>query len=371
MKRLALSILVLISVLLIASGARAQSSRPAWKGEWDKTIEAARQEGKVVVSLPASAELRKMIEEVFKPRFGLEVELVVSRGGAIVRRMADEWKAGVRHFDIHIGGSSSAVSGLLAEGVLDPIEPYFLLPEVREPKSWWGGHMWVDRAGRYIYTFQAYLTEGIWYNATLMKPEEVRSYDDLLDPKWKGKIGFLDPRTPGAGDSTWGYLWKIKGEDYLKRLVGQRLLISRDQRLLADNLAKGRVSLVVGLTHYTLLPFIKAGLPVKPLPTPKEGAYATGGSGNLTIVKNPPHPNATKLFVNWLLSKEGQELFVKAMGQGTRRLDVETRWLTEIGVIAAKDQLTLEQYREWENQSEERLETVRGPASEVARKLMD
>lgn len=357
--------------VLVVSSASAQAPRPAWQAQWDKVVEAAKKEGKVVVSLPASAELRKMTEEVFKQRFGIEVEVVTGRGAAIVRRIADESKSSIRHFDIHIGGSSSLVSGLLAEGILEPIEPWLILPEVKEAKNWWGGHMWVDQGKRYIYSFQAYLTESMWYNATLTKAEETRSYDDFLNPKWKGKIGILDPRTPGAGDSNWSYMWMVKGEDYLKKLAAQNLFNSRDQRVLAESLAKGKLALVIGLTHYTFLPFIRAGLPVKPLPSPKEGTYGTGGSGNLSIIKNPPHPNATKVFVNWLLSKEGQEVFTKAMGQATRRLDVDTNWLKDFGVLPAKDHLTLKQFLEAENQSEEKLEKVREPALKVANKLLD
>jgi len=110
---------------------------------------------------------------------------------------------------------------------------------------------------------------------------------------------------------------------------------------------------------------------VKPLSSPKEGTYGTGGSGNLTIVKNPPHANAAKVFVNWLLGKEGQEVFTKAMGQATRRLDVDTKWLTNVGVLPAKDHLTLKQFLEAENQSEEKLEKVREPALKIAKKLLD
>jgi len=170
--------------------------------------------------------------------------------------------------------------------------------------------MWVDRDQTYIYSFQAYLTDSIWYNSTMVTPEEIPSYNDLLQPKWTGKIGFLDPRTPGAGDSTWALLWMVKGEEYLKKLVAQKLFISRDQRVLADNLAKGTSAMVLGLVYYSYLPFITAGLPVKTLPTPKEGTYGTGGSGNLAILKKPSHPNATKVFVNWFLGKEGQEIFM-------------------------------------------------------------
>ena len=91
---------------------------------------------------------------------------------------------------------------MLDEGILDPIEPWLVLPEVKDPKQWWGGHLWVDNAKRFVYSFQAYLSEVIWYNTDLLKPSEIRSFDDFLNPKWKGKIGYLDPRTPGAGDST-------------------------------------------------------------------------------------------------------------------------------------------------------------------------
>jgi ABC-type Fe3+ transport system substrate-binding protein len=251
------------------------------------------------------------------------------------------------------------------------IEPWFILPEVKDPKNWWGGHIWIDNAKRFVYAFQAYQTENTWYNTELMKPEEIRSFDDLLDPKWKGKIGFLDPRTPGSGASIWSYLREIKGEEYLKRLVAQNMLIGRDQRLLAENLAKGKIALVIGLTYYSLVSFFKVGLPVKPLPNPREGVYVSGGSGHLTIIKNPPHPNATKIFVNWLLGKEGQDLFSKAMGQATRRLDVDTRALKEFGVIAAKDSITLDQYYKLENQSEEKVYKVRDPGAQLARKLLD
>jgi len=126
-------------------------------------------------------------------------------------------------------------------------------------------------------------------------------------------------------------------------------------------------SLTLGITEYTFKPFIKAGLPVKPLPTPREGTYTTGGSGHLTIVKDPPRPNATKVFVNWLLSKEGQEIFSKSLGQGSRRLDVDTKWLGE--VVVAKDFLTPQQFFERENQSEEKVYTVRGPGMKIAQEL--
>ena len=348
-----------------------QSSELYQETDWRKAFEAAKKEGKVVISLPASAELRKGIEETFAKGFGVAVESTSARAAAVVRKILEEYRSGVQYYDLHLGGSESIVTGLLPEGILEPVEPWMILPAVKEPKNWWGGHIWADNAKRYIYSSIADQTQSIWYNANLMKPEEVQSFDDLLDPKWKGKIGYLDPRTPGSGASMWSYLWQLKGEEYLKKLVGQKMVISRDQRVLAENLAKGKVSMTIGLSYYSFFPFIKSGLPVKALPTPKEGVYVSGGSGHLVIIKNPPHPNATKVFINWLLSKNGQETFSKSMGQGTRRLDVETRWLKEIGVLPAKDALTVEQYYQLENQSENKIVKVREPAAAVARRLLD
>ena len=360
----------LVWLFLFASVAHGQQSRPAGSAEWDNLIDAARKEGKVTVSLPASAELKKQIEEHFKKRYGIEVETFTSRGSAGVRRMADEFKAGVRHFDLHIGGSASIVSGMLDEGILDPIEPWLVFPEVKDPKQWWGGHLWVDNAKRFVYSFQAYLSEVIWYNTELVKPNEIRSMDDFLNPKWKGKIGYLDPRTPGAGDSTWAFMWKVKGEEYLKKLVAQDLYLGRDQRLLAESLTRGRVAVMIGNSYYSYLPFLKAGLPVKALPVLKEGNYGTGGSGNLAIIKAPAHPNSTKVFVNWLLGREGQEVVSRALGQATRRLDVDTRFLKESGTIAAKDVMSVNDFLQIENQSEEKLDKVREPAAKVAHALL-
>jgi len=351
--------------------AAAQSAKSPGQTEWDKTIERARKEGRVVVSITTSNDLRAAIEKHFERKYGIDVEPVIGRAAVVLRKMVDEYKSGIRYFDLHIGGSESAVNSLLPEGLLDPVEPTMMLPEVKDPKHWWGGHIWTDNAKRFIYSSLAHQSESLWYNTQLLNPQEVRSFDDLLLDKWKGKIGLLDPRTPGSGASLWSYLLDIKGEEYLRKLVGQQMLIGRDQRLLAENLAKGKLALVMGLGYYSHAPFKKAGLPVLALPTPKEGTYISGGSGHLVVMKQPANPNAMRVFVNWFLSKEGQDVYSRALGQGTRRLDVDTHWLREIGVIAAKDSVSVEQYYRLENQSENKINTAREAGAALARKLLE
>jgi len=362
------SLAILFVSLVSAPGFSGEARSPS-SSEWEKTVESAKKEAKLVAAIPASAELRKSISEMFPKRFpGIELELTNARGPSNASKIAAEHAAGVRYFDLLISGTATPFS-LLNAGILEPVEPLLLLPEIKDPKRWFSGHIWLDNAKRFIYAFQVYQSENIWHNPTLLKPEDVRSYDDLLSLKWKGKIGILDPRTPGAGTATWAFFLKIKGEDYLKKLAAQEMFLSRDQRQLADSLAKGKIALTIGLTYYTFLPFIKAGLPIKPLPDMKEGTYTSCGSSALSVVKNSPHPNATKVFIKWLLGKEGQEIYGKAMGQATRRFDVETKWMVEHGVRASKDFLTVEESNRLENYGEDTINNYWARSTKIAEEV--
>jgi ABC-type Fe3+ transport system substrate-binding protein len=109
---------------------------------------------------------------------------------------------------------------------------------------------------------------------------------------------------------------------------------------------------------------------VKQLPTPKEGLPASNGYGIVGIVKNPPHPNGAKLFLNWLLGREGQELYGKVMKSSTRRLDVDTKWLVDYGTQAAKDSLTIDEYNRLRNHLEDKYLKVRLPAAEFAEQVL-
>jgi iron(III) transport system substrate-binding protein len=366
----AASLLLWIScswVFAIGAGAQTASSK---SGEWEKTLEAAKKEGRVVVSIPTSAELRKEFDTGFRRAYpGIDIELNAARGASNINKISEEQNAGVRTIDLHIGGTTSIITGLLAPNFLDPVMPSMILPEVKDPKHWWGGHIWADNAKRHVYSFTAYMTETIWYNTALVKPEEINSWDSLLDPKWKGKIVILDPRSPGSGESNWAFLLKIKGEQFLAKLAAQEMTVGRNLRQLAEQVARGKSAVSIGVSYYTYLPFIKAGLPVKSISNIKEGYYAGTGSGNLAVLKNQAHPSAAKVFVNWLLAKDGQSALTKALGQPTRRFDVDTKWTKDFGHPSAKDVLTPEKFDELENGSEEVVVKYRKPAMILAEKL--
>jgi len=369
MKEITLGILAL---LLLVQPVHAAEGKAAWQADFEKAVAAARKEGKVVVAIPPSSELRKQLETAFKGKFGIDVELVPAPGPANASRIASEQKAGVRYFDALIVGTGTAVS-LAHEGMLEPVEPHMIPPEVKDPKNWWGGHIWEDNVStkRFLYSFIAEVgTGGLWYNPSVAKAEELRSFDDFLHPRWKGRIGFSDPRVPGSGQSLWSFFWEIKGEDYLKKLVQQNLFLSRDLRQIADGLAKSKLAISIGVGYSQYEPFVKSELPVRQLPAPTEGLPASNGFGIVGIVKNPPHPNGAKLFINWLLSKEGQDFYGKVMKSSTRRLDVDTRWLVEYGTQAAKDSLTLEEYNRVRNHLEDKYTKVREPAGKFAEQIL-
>ena len=127
-----------------------------WKKEWERTLQEAKKEGSIVVGIPARAELRKELEAVFKPQFGIDMELLVARGPQNASRIASEYKAGVKYFDAFIGGSGTYES-LVDDGMVEPLAPNLILPEVKEEKYWWGGHIWEDnvKTKRFLYSFIA------------------------------------------------------------------------------------------------------------------------------------------------------------------------------------------------------------------------
>jgi iron(III) transport system substrate-binding protein len=340
--------------------------------EWDKLVEAAKKDGKIVIAIPPSNELRKEMETALKQRFGIETELVPAPGPKNAARIAAEKQAGVSYFDAIICGTGTA-EGLAHDGSLEALESLWILPEVKDPKQWFGGHVWEDNisTNKFLYSFLADVaTQNAWFNATLAKAEDFKSFDDFLNPKWKGKIGFNDPRIPSSGQGIWSFMWEVKGEEFLRKLVAQDLFVSRDLRQLADAVAKGKLAVAFGLGRAPVDPFVEAGLPLKPVPPPKEGLPASNGFGVLGVIKSPPHPNAAKVFVNWFLSKDGQEWYSKILENGPRRIDVDTRWLKKVGISAAKDSITVEEYHRVRNHLEDKYTKVRMPSGKFAETIL-
>ena len=357
----------LIATVLLVNGIHAADA----PDEWKKVIEAAKKEGKIVAGGPPTAVLRKQFKEAFENRFGIELELQSAQGAQNAQRAMSEFKAGVKYFDVLHGGSGT-IEPLKYENMLAPFMDFVILAEVRDPKQWWGGHMWEDnvKTNRFIYSFSADFSVPPFYNTTLIKPDEITSFDDFLQPKWKGKIGMFEPRIPSAGQGLWGFLMRAKGKEFLQRLAEQNLFIHRDGQQIAVGLAKGNLAVALGLAQRFVDPYIKGGLPIKTLTSIKERLGGSNGFGAVAIMANAPHPNATKVYINWLLGKEGQELYGRALTQGSRRLEVDTKWLARFNTPAAKDITTPEEFEKIRFYGEDVIINWREPAGEFARKIL-
>ena len=275
--------------------------------EWEKILEAAKKEGQVVVSIPTSAELRKEFETGFQKAYpGIELELNVARGASNINKIAEEQNAGVRSIDLHIGGTTSIITGLLAPNFLEPVMPSMILPEVRDPKHWWGGHIWADNAKRYVYSFTAYMTETIWYNTTLVKPEEINSWDSCWIRSGREKSSSWTRVRRARGNRTGLFCSRIKGEQFLAKLAAQEMTVGRNLRQLGEQVARGKSAISIGVSYYTYLPFIKAGLPVKSISNIKEGYYAGTGSGNLAVLKNQAIPMPPRFLSTGCFPRKGR-----------------------------------------------------------------
>lgn len=306
------------------------AKKEPWEERWESLINAARKEGTVVVYTTAGAEARSTLVSGFKEKFGIKVETITAKGSQLAQKLLAERRAGLYLVDVYMGGTTTIVTQLKPEGVFDPLEPALTLPEVTNPKLWWKGELdWVDK-DRLNLAFMAYPSPTIAINTAYVKPEEIKSYKDLLNSKWKGKIVMNDPTKAGTGAKWIGVIgMKIMGLDYMRQLAKQELIIVTDERLQVEWLARGKYPIAIQPDTPPMAEFKKAGVPLMDI-TPVEGTYVASGHGSVSLMNRASHPNAARLFINWLLSKEGQTRFSRAILQQSGRVDVPTDFLDPI-----------------------------------------
>lgn len=309
------------------SGPAVIDSRPEWQVKIDNIIKAARSEGKVVLYTTAGGDVRTELSKAFKARYGVDLEHVPGRGADLANKIITERRAGLYLADAYMAGATTQINVLKPEGFLDRMDEYLVLPEVIDEKIWLGGKLpFLDR-DRNIVSPRASVGLSITINTNLAKEEEIKSYRDLLNPKWKSKIVMQDPTIAGTTQSGLAKLgYKIMGWDYVRELAKQEPVLLRNDRLLVEWVARGRYPIGYELKSDTVKEFIIAGAPLKGF-NPVEGTFLGSGSAYFSIMKRSAHPNAIKLFANWLLSQEGQTVYSRANLTASARLDVPTNHL--------------------------------------------
>jgi iron(III) transport system substrate-binding protein len=321
MKRM-LSLLSAIVVLLTLERAGALAAQvDAWKADWDKTVEAAKKEGQLV--LYGSADFEKLFAELNKRYPEIKIVGVFGRGADVAKRFMAERRAEKYLADLYVNGMTTGYNVFYKAKALDPIPPVLVLPEVTDLSKWWQGkHHYVDPENQYLLNINGETRIVIGYNTKLVNPAEIKSYWDLLNPKWKGKIVAYDPTLGGAGDAMrFFYHEKSLGPEFVKRILTETdIVISSDTRQMGDWLAGGKFALSIfgPISRMDLDLMQGQGLPVSWFAPEhlKEGAYITAGSGGVALINKAPHPSAAKVGLNWLLSREGQIAYQRIFTEG-------------------------------------------------------
>lgn len=321
-----------------------------WEQKWAGTLAEAKKERSVVIYAVLSvAPPLKDVLNLFKERYGIVLEVIsFGRGAEQSGRLFSERNKGLYLADLFMSGMNTQVETKQRKA-FDSLEPAFILPEVMDSKLWYKGQLpWGDKDHQ-IFNYLLYPVSPIAINTQLVKLEDIRSYYDLLAPSWKGKMILNDPTIAGTAFNSFSssILNKALDLDYFRQLARQEPVVLRDQTLQIDWLAKGKYPVAIWARDPTVVEYQKAGAPISFIPTIKEGFYlATGGSG-LSMINRAPHPNATRVFINWLFSKEGQKHMQNYVKVHSAREDIPTEGVPSVRVPGEKYLLSANSSENW------------------------
>jgi iron(III) transport system substrate-binding protein len=292
---------VLRSTALAASAAFATrvSGAPAAESVTSALVAAAQKEGKLAfytaMDLPVAERFAKAFEAKYS---GIAVRVERSGAERVFQRIAQEQASGIRVVDVVNSADAAhfivwARNGWLAAYLPEEAARYFPA-EHRDPD---GLHattrVWLSSLG---------------YNTNLVKPEEApKSFADLLDPKWTGKMVKAHPAYSGTIMTATFQIARDLGWAYLEKLARQRIMQVQSSTDPPKKLALGERAVMADGNDYNLIQLKERGQPVEVV-YPSEGTpLITGPTG---IFKSAPNPNAARLFQSYLHSREGQQILV-------------------------------------------------------------
>jgi iron(III) transport system substrate-binding protein len=287
---------------VFASAVRAEAPAPV--SITPQLVEAAKKEAKVILyssmDLPVGEKLGKAFEAAYP---GIAVQIERSGSERLFQRLDQEFSSGIHAADIVNTSDASHIiswkkNGWLAPFVTDDIAQHFL-PEYRDPDGMSA-------------TTRIYLSS-IAYNTNLVKPEDApKSFADLLDPKWAGKMVKGHPAYSGTIMTATFQLVRELGWEYLEKLSKQRVMQVQSSTDPPKKLALGERAVMADGNEYGIVLLKEAGQPVEPV-YPTEGTPTI--SGPTGIFKSAPHPSAAKLFQAWLHTRETQQFFIDYTAQ--------------------------------------------------------
>ncbi|HUA56675.1 MAG TPA: extracellular solute-binding protein [Candidatus Sulfotelmatobacter sp.] len=296
--------LVLLGVLsgaLLGAGARAAA--PAPTPVTPALIEAATKEGKVVWYTSVELRAAEQIAKAFETKYpGITVQVERSGAERNFQRLAQEYGSGIHVADVLESSDAAQFIVWKRQGWLAP----FVAEDVA--KYWPADQK--DPDGDYATWRSTFAPMG--YNTKLVKAEDApKSYADLLDPKWSGKIVKAHPGYSGTIMTATFEIARDIGWTFFEKLAKQHIMQVQSAIDPPKKLAAGERAVMADSSEAMVNTLVEAGNPIAPIYATEGTPFITGPCG---IVKEAPHPNAARLFVSFMLSVEGQQLVVDVAG---------------------------------------------------------
>ena len=300
---------------------------PAQGEDWKKVVDAAKKEGKVVVYNGAvGTPVLPKVGAAFEAKYGVRFELLEARASELRERIRTEQASGKILGDVsHNGSTTTALQ--LAEGTF---QPHGTLPNGKRPVAPFAA----DDIRIPIYV----ITYGILVNTDMVKPgEEPKTWQDLLNPRWKGKLLSDDMRALGGGAVFFMVTTQKYGKEFHEKLAQQQPHMNRDLRGNYPRVARGEYPVYFPFTLPDSLDL--KGLPAKAIMPPEGSPYVRFDGA---MFKGAPHPNAARLFLDFLLTDEAQLLyanlgFMPVVGGLEGRIGAEARAIAQVKLLGTTD----------------------------------
>jgi len=277
-------------------------------------VDAASKEGKVILyssmDLPVGEKLGKAFEAKYP---GIAVQIERSGSERLFQRVAQEFGSDIHAVDvINSSDASHFISwkknGWMAPFVSEDMAQHFL-PQFRDPDGMSA-------------TSRIYLSS-IAYNTNLVKPEDApKSFADLLDPKWAGKMVKGHPAYSGTIMTATFQMVREFGWEYFEKLSKQRVMQVQSSTDPPKKLALGERAVMADGNEYGVVLLKEAGQPVEPV-YPTEGSPTISGPTGIFVTA--PHPNAARLFQAWLHTRETQQFFSDYTAQYSAHAQVQPK----------------------------------------------